>query len=97
MKARRYNYPILCGLKNESILRPRFKPILSNLFVNVTERSMLFSIFSSRCKTHTSRFKHNCLVTGRSRGTITKFLMSRMVFKAYAMSGVLTGVKKARW
>lgn len=44
-----------------------------------------------------TRLKNRCAVTGRSRGYIRRFGVSRIVFRELAMRGQLPGVKKASW
>ncbi|MNJ49682.1 Alternate 30S ribosomal protein S14 [compost metagenome] len=42
--------------------------------------------------------QHNrCSVTGRPRGYISKFKISRIVFREMAHKGQIPGVKKASW
>ncbi|MDG5800710.1 30S ribosomal protein S14 [Marinilabiliaceae bacterium ANBcel2] len=42
--------------------------------------------------------KHNrCKVTGRPKGYIRQFGVSRIVFREMAASGLIPGVKKASW
>ena len=43
------------------------------------------------------RIRNRCVITGRSRGVYRLFKMSRILFRQYASSGLLTGVKKASW
>ncbi|QFT87802.1 Alternate 30S ribosomal protein S14 [Bacillus sp. THAF10] len=44
-----------------------------------------------------TRLKNRCEVTGRPRGYIRKFNMSRIAFREYAHKGQIPGVKKASW
>lgn len=44
-----------------------------------------------------TRLKNRCEVTGRPRGYIRKFKMSRIAFREYAHKGQVPGVKKASW
>ncbi|RCW74978.1 30S ribosomal protein S14 [Saliterribacillus persicus] len=44
-----------------------------------------------------TRLKNRCEVTGRPRGYIRKFQMSRIAFRKYAHKGQIPGVKKASW
>ena len=44
-----------------------------------------------------SRLNSRCLITGRSRGYLRKFAMSRITFRELALSGELPGVTKASW
>ncbi|MFE4131643.1 30S ribosomal protein S14 [Peribacillus sp. YIM B13482] len=44
-----------------------------------------------------TRVHNRCGVTGRPRGYMRKFNMSRIVFRELAHKGQLPGVKKASW
>lgn len=45
----------------------------------------------------TTRVRNRCLLTGRARGTLRNFKMSRIKFRELASSGFLNGVRKASW
>jgi len=44
-----------------------------------------------------TRLKNRCEITGRPRGYMRKFEMSRIAFREYAHKGQIPGVKKASW
>ncbi|WP_028391305.1 30S ribosomal protein S14 [Bacillus cihuensis] len=44
-----------------------------------------------------TRLHNRCGVTGRPRGYMRKFNMSRIVFRELAHKGQIPGVKKASW
>lgn len=44
-----------------------------------------------------TRLKNRCGVTGRARGFIRKFGMSRIAFRDYALRGQIPGVTKSSW
>lgn len=44
-----------------------------------------------------SRLHHRCAVSGRPRGYISKYKVSRIVFREMAHKGQIPGVKKASW
>ncbi len=44
-----------------------------------------------------TRLTNRCRVTGRPRGYIGKFNMSRIAFREYAHKGQIPGVKKSSW
>ncbi|GGE39958.1 30S ribosomal protein S14 [Pullulanibacillus camelliae] len=44
-----------------------------------------------------TRLHHRCKITGRPRGYMRKFNMSRIAFREYAHKGQIPGVKKASW
>ena len=43
------------------------------------------------------RIRNRCFVSGRSRGYISYFGLSRITFREMAHKGLLPGVKKASW
>lgn len=44
-----------------------------------------------------TRLTNRCQVTGRPRGVIRKFKLSRIVFRELAHKGQVPGVKKSSW
>lgn len=44
-----------------------------------------------------TRLHHRCMLTGRPRGYMRKFQMSRIAFRNYAHKGQIPGVRKASW
>lgn len=44
-----------------------------------------------------TRLNNRCEVTGRPRGYMRKFGMSRIAFREYAHKGQVPGVKKSSW
>ncbi|MGN8647305.1 30S ribosomal protein S14 [Gracilibacillus sp. HCP3S3_G5_1] len=44
-----------------------------------------------------TRLKNRCEITGRPRGYMRKFNMSRIAFREYAHKGQIPGVKKSSW
>ena len=43
------------------------------------------------------RLRNRCALTGRPRGYMRKFGVSRIVFRETALSGRIPGVRKASW
>ena len=43
------------------------------------------------------RLNNRCQLTGRSRGYLRKFGVSRIVFREMALDGKIPGVRKASW
>jgi len=43
------------------------------------------------------RLRNRCSLTGRSRGYLRKFKMSRLCFRQFANEGIIPGVYKASW
>ncbi|KYC89886.1 30S ribosomal protein S14 [Heyndrickxia sporothermodurans] len=44
-----------------------------------------------------TRLTHRCEITGRPRGVLRKFKMSRIKFRELAHKGHIPGVKKSSW
>lgn len=43
------------------------------------------------------RLRNRCKLTGRARGYLRKFQISRLCFREMALSGMIPGVVKASW
>ncbi len=43
------------------------------------------------------RVRNRCVVSGRARGFMRKFGVSRIVFREMALRGEIPGVRKASW
>jgi len=43
------------------------------------------------------RLNNRCAISGRSRGYLRKFGVSRIVFREMALAGKIPGIKKASW
>ncbi len=44
-----------------------------------------------------TKIRNICIFTGRTRGIITKFGVSRFLFRQFADNGYITGLKRASW
>lgn len=44
-----------------------------------------------------TRLRNRCQMTGRCRGYLRKFKVSRLVFREMALAGLIPGVTKASW
>lgn len=51
----------------------------------------------SRKQKYTVRKRNFCAFTGRTRGYMRRFGMSRIVFREKALQGEIPGVKKLSW
>jgi small subunit ribosomal protein S14 len=43
------------------------------------------------------KVQNRCVISGRSRGTLRKYKVSRINFKELASKGFLVGIKKSSW
>ncbi len=46
---------------------------------------------------YATRVRNRCAVTGRPRGYMRKFGLSRITFREMALRGEIPGVRKASW
>jgi len=44
-----------------------------------------------------TRLRNRCQLTGRSRGNLRKFKISRIMLRELALAGKIPGLKKASW
>jgi small subunit ribosomal protein S14 len=44
-----------------------------------------------------TRLRNRCQLTGRARGYLRKFKMSRLTFREFASNGLIPGVTKSSW
>ncbi len=84
---------LLC--KKEQKIR-LWKSLSVNEYLSSHVRSMgRFEL--SKIGMNSSKINNYCIVTGRSRGVLRDFKVSRMIFKELANSGFIQGVKKGSW
>jgi ribosomal protein S14 len=88
----------LISLKNSSKLKITYYPVFKNrLFFDNDFRAVNYLFANSRFKVFPTFYKVGCFVTGRSRGVLSNFVMSRLTFKKYAMSGDIPGFFMSHW
>ena len=56
-----------------------------------------FKLQSLRRNGAQTRVRNRCQVTGRSRGIIRRFMVSRITFREMALKGLIPGVTKSSW
>jgi len=78
--------------------RAALKAQVSNTKLSLEDR-MAAQALLTKLPTNSSavRVHKRCSQTGRGRGYIGFFGVSRIVFRELALSGILPGVKKASW
>lgn len=68
--------------------------------INLSDEERLeASIALNKMKRDSSpvRLRNRCQVTGRCRGFLNKFKVSRLVFREMASNGMIPGVTKSSW
>lgn len=78
--------------------RQNLKKIIYNMNISEEERFQA-RIALNKMSPNTSpvRLKNRCQLTGRPRGYLRKFKMSRLCFRELASMGMIPGVTKASW
>lgn len=89
-KKNRTNYNLL--EKKKLLLKSINKNLFfSNKYRNHAKNKLII------LKGYKSFLKNYCIISGRSRGIIRKYNISRMLFKQFANFGYLKGIKKGSW
>lgn len=78
--------------------RQELKDIVKNLSKSDEER-LAATIALNKLPKNSSpvRLRNRCQFTGRSRGFLSKFKMSRLCFRELANQGFIPGIVKASW
>ena len=94
-------------VKNEKrrLLAEKFEPIRKKLRkqqadINLSpEERLAASVKLQKLPKYGSRCKvvNRCSITGRSRGNLKKFGLSRLMFRQMAHKGLIPGVIKSSW
>lgn len=78
--------------------RQNLKKIISDPTVSEEEKIEAVRKLNLMPKNTSSvRLRNRCLLTGRSRGYLRKFKLSRLCFRELASNGTIPGVVKASW
>ena len=76
--------------------RKVYKALVSNDFLDVGRKELVKDKMSNIGFKFT-RVVNRCIFTGRKRGILREFKISRYNFKELAQKGYLEGVKKSSW
>jgi len=78
--------------------RQQLKKIILDLSKSEEERSEAVVALNKLPKNSSPvRLRNRCQITGRARGCLRKFKLSRLCFREMANSGLIPGVVKASW
>lgn len=87
-----------CLVKNTWEKRKALKSIASDVKKSEEERANARIALDKMPKnTSPQRLRNRCQLTGRSRGYLRKFKLSRLAFRELANAGMIPGVVKASW
>jgi small subunit ribosomal protein S14 len=85
-------------VKNSWDKRARLKAIVLDMKKPIEERlDAVDSLNKMPKNTSPIRLRNRCQFTGRSRGFLRKFKLSRLCFREMANQGLIPGIVKASW
>lgn len=78
--------------------RQQLKKIISNPVTSEEERAEAVDALNKLPKNSSpTRLRNRCQLTGRSRGFLRKYKLSRICFREMANMGLIPGVVKSSW
>lgn len=85
-------------VKNNWEKRKALKETILDMSKNIDERLSAVTALNKMPKNSSAiRLRNRCQFTGRSRGFLRKFKLSRLCFREMANQGLIPGVFKASW
>lgn len=85
-------------VKNKWEKRQALKEVILDMSKNIEERLSAVDALNKLPKNSSKiRLRNRCQFTGRSRGFLRKFKLSRLCFREMANQGLIPGVFKASW
>ena len=85
-------------VKNSFEKRARLKAVILDMKKPIEERLEAVDSLNKMPKnTSPIRLRNRCQLTGRSRGYLRKFKLSRLCFREMANQGLIPGIVKASW
>lgn len=78
--------------------REKLKNIISDPKSSFKEKELAVNKLDSLPRRSSStRIRNRCFATGRPRGVLRKFKLSRLCFREMALKGEIPGITKASW
>ena len=91
-------YKLVKNIKKYSSLRAELKGIIKNPSSTFEEVQSAVAKLDKLPKSSSRiRLRNRCFKTGRPRGVIRRFKLSRLSFREMALKGEIPGVTKASW
>lgn len=85
-------------VKNKWEQRKALKGVILDMSKTIEERLAAVDTLNKLPKNSSKvRMRNRCQLTGRSRGFLRKFKLSRLCFREMASQGLIPGVVKASW
>jgi ribosome maturation factor RimP len=84
--------------QSNELKRRQYKLIIENLALPAEVRAQAVILLNNLPRSSSPvRLRNRCALTGRSRGVLRKWRMSRVRFRELASQGALLGVSKSSW
>jgi len=89
---------LLKSVQKYSALRAELKALIKNPNTSLEDRDIAVARLDKLPKSSSKiRIRNRCFKTGRPRGIIRRFKLSRLSFREMALRGEIPGVTKASW
>ncbi len=89
---------LLKNIQKYSKKRADLKAIINNPDTSIEDRDIAVNKLDKLPKSSSPiRLRNRCFITGRPRGIIRRFKLSRLSFREMALKGEIPGVTKASW
>ena len=81
-----------------AVIRAELKSMIKDPNVTPQDKEVAVAKLDRLPKTSSrTRLRNRCFKTGRPRGVLRRFNLSRIAFREMALKGEIPGVTKARW
>ena len=91
-------YKIIKNVRKYASLRAELKEIIKNPNTTFEDKESAVAKLDKLPKSSSRiRIRNRCFKTGRPRGVIRRFKLSRLSFREMALKGEIPGVTKASW
>ena len=91
-------YKIIKNVQKYASLRKELKDIIKSPKSEFEDKKAAVEKLDRLPKTSShTRIRTRCFKTGRPRGVISRFNLSRMAFREMALKGEIPGITKASW
>tara|TARA_B000000557_G_scaffold233677_1_gene208350 strand:+ start:648 stop:953 length:306 start_codon:yes stop_codon:yes gene_type:complete len=91
-------HKLIKNVQKYSALRAELKGIIKNPSSSPEDKKSAVAKLDNLPKSSSPiRIRNRCFKTGRPRGVIRRFNLSRIVFREMALKGEIPGVTKASW
>ena len=91
-------HKLIRNVQKYALLRSELKNIIKNPSSSLEEKEKAVARLDKLPKSSSRvRVRNRCFKTGRPRGVIRRFKLSRLSFREMALNGEIPGVTKASW